>query len=223
MEGIRTEKNNSPRLPATETAPEESPAGECPTRGQTKSGKHMSQKVEHGFSSCVSKHEEEVPLENFTHKAKAKDEAPFNYVELIPVGCYKVPVSRPNSEQSDYGQVFTTVREHVMVLTHEGERALEVVKRQRHQGKNRHHLRAKGALKQVVVDNMTNLLESLIFQSGLSKQDSHQILSKLFISHSPDHNVSAPKLASSEDRDSYLVRLMPVRCPQNTPQGSMLS
>ena len=51
----------------------------------------------------------------------------------------------------------------------------------------------KKGINKVVVENMTSLLEQLLFQSGLSKRDSQAILSKLFVSHSPPFNTTPPK------------------------------
>ena len=68
----------------------------------------------------------------------------------------------------------------------------------------------KRGINELVVENMTSLLEQLLFQSGLSKKDSQAILSKLFVAHSPP--LTTPPKASctnkteNEGADFYFLK-----------------
>lgn len=67
----------------------------------------------------------ENPEDLSSGQNKNAEKEVLNYEAMIPIGCYKLPVSRPNTEVSDYRSVFNTVREKVMTLTQQGELALK--------------------------------------------------------------------------------------------------
>ena len=88
--------------------------------------------------------------------------------------------------------------------------------------------RSVKANNKVVVDNLTSMLDKLIFKSGLSKQDAQTILSKLFVSHSPpemtqqitpqtDSRISRGQPNNRTHEAFYITRPENNKPPNNTP------
>jgi hypothetical protein len=95
-------------------------------------------------------------------------------------------ISGCRSPICDYRDVFSTVREQVIAMTSQGEAIIKSANLSEETQNNQKSTLKK--VNKVVLENLTALLDSLLFQSGLSKQDSVQILSKLFVTHSPPLN-----------------------------------
>ena len=94
---------------------------------------------------------------------------PSKTEELIPKLNYKkLTINTPESENEDYRDIFSVVREQVNNMASQGEAAVKQADTSEKSSK----AKDKKGINKVVVENMTNLLEQLLFQSGLSKRDS---------------------------------------------------